>query len=248
MTTLNPQLKKEKQTIRYGDTTIQYDLVRSKRHKTSEIIVDESNILIRTPFEKSQVEIDRILQKKAKWILVKQREYKTHHKEIIKPTFCSESTLPYLGKNYQFKIHNKPRREKNLKFHRGKFEITSGTDNWSEREIKVLYEDWLCQKAQIIFSKKVREYSKELGVDIQKIIIKNLRNRWGSVTKEGIVNLNLHLLKAPHKIIDYIIVHELCHVLIKGHSYRFWNYVRQIIPDYKKNISWLEQNATSLIE
>ena len=65
---------------------------------------------------------------------------------------------------------------------------------------------------------------------------------------EGVVNLNMHLLKAPEKIIDYIIIHELCHILIKGHSYRFWNLVKQIIPDYRKSIIWLEKNTSSLIE
>jgi predicted metal-dependent hydrolase len=248
MSSLNSQLWKGRQTIQYGNTTIEYDLVKSKRVKTSEIIVDENKILIRTPFDKSQFEIDKLLEGKAKWILDKQREYKEHQKKINKPTFNSESTLPYLGRNYPLKIYNNSRGESNLKFHTGKFEFSSRTDNWSETQIKDLYEGWLDQKAQKLFSKKVREYSKELKVDIHKIVVKNLKNRWGSVTKEGVVNLNMHLLKAPNKIIDYIIVHELCHILIKGHSYRFWNLVRQIIPDYRKSITWLEKNASSLIE
>jgi predicted metal-dependent hydrolase len=138
--------------------------------------------------------------------------------------FNSDSTLPYLGKNYPLKIQNKIR---------GKFEFSSRTDNWSESQIKESYEGWLYQRAEKLFSKKVKEYSRVLKVDIHK---------------KGVVNLNLHLLKAPDKIIDYIIIHELCHVLIKGHSYRFWNLVRQIIPDYGKSIMWLEKNATSLIE
>lgn len=245
---LYSQLRKARQTLQYGKTTIEYDLIRSKRVKTSEIIVDESKILVRAPFDKSQLEIDTILERKAKWILGKQREYREHQKKINKPTFNSESTLPYLGKNYPLKIHRISARESNLQFHEGKFEFSSWTANRSESEIKALYEGWLYQKAQKLFSKKVKEYSKELNIDIQKILVKNLKNRWGSVTKEGVVNLNLHLLKAPDGIIDYVIVHELCHILIKGHSYRFWNIVRQIIPDYRKSIIWLEKNATSLIE
>lgn len=78
--------------------------------------------------------------------------------------------------------------------------------------------------------------------------MKNLKNRWGSVTKSGVINLNLHLLKAPKNIIDYLIVHELCHFLVKGHSYRFWAHVIKIIPSYKESITWLTMNANSLIE
>lgn len=248
MSHLNPRLLKGRQSIQYGNTGIEYDLVRSKRVKTSEIIVDESKIVIRTPLDKSQLEIDKLLEGKAKWELDKQREYREHQKKIKKPTFYSESTLPYLGKNYLLKIHKNSRGENSLRFHRGKFEFSSRTNDLPESEIKALYEGWLYQKAQKLFTKKLKKYSKELKVDIQKIVVKNLKNRWGSITKEGVVNLNLHLLKAPDLIIDYIIVHELCHILIKGHSYRFWNLVRGIIPDYRKSVSRLEKNASSLIE
>lgn len=237
-----------KQAIQYGNTTLEYDLVRSKRVKTSEIIVDENKILVRTPFDKSQSEIDKLLEGKAKWILEKQREYREHQKKINKPTFNSESSLPYLGKNYPFKIQNKPGGENNLKFHRGKFEFTCVTDNWSESQIKGLYERWLYQKAEEVFSRTVKRYSHDLNINIEKIVIKNLKNRWGSVTKKGIINLNLHLVKAPKEIIDYIIIHELCHFKVRGHSYHFWNLLGRIIPDYKKSVVWLEKNASSLIE
>lgn len=247
MSSLNSQLLKSRQTIQYGNTTIEYDLIKSRRIKTSEIIVDESKILIRAPFDKSQLEIDKLLESKSKWILDKQREYKEHRKKINKPTFHSKSTLPYLGKNYLLKIYSVSIGESYLEFHRGKFEFYP-RGAFTQTEIKDMYEEWLYQKAQKLFSKKVKEYSKELGIDVKKIVVKNLKNRWGSITKESVVNLNLHLLKAPGEIIDYIIVHELCHILIKGHSYHFWNLVRQIIPDYEKNITWLERNATSLIE
>ena len=75
-----------------------------------------------------------------------------------------------------------------------------------------------------------------------------MRNRWGSVTKDGVLNLNVNLLKSPSKVIDYIIIHELCHIRIKAHSYHFWNLVRKTMPRYNDIIIWLERNASSLIE
>jgi predicted metal-dependent hydrolase len=80
-----------------------------------------------------------------------------------------------------------------------------------------------------------------------RIVIKNLRNRWGSITSKGILNLNLNLLKAPNQVIDYIIIHELCHLIINNHSHHFWRQIRKIIPDYDKSIIWLEDNAALLI-
>jgi predicted metal-dependent hydrolase len=84
--------------------------------------------------------------------------------------------------------------------------------------IKSLYEDWLAHRSEEIFKRKVIEFSKILKVNPKKINIKNLKNRWGSLTKERQINLNLNLIKAPEDVIDYIIMHELCHFIVKGHS------------------------------
>lgn len=72
-----------------------------------------------------------------------------------------------------------------------------------------------------MFKKKVMQFSKIMEVNPSKIIIKDLKNRWGSTTKEGVINLNVNLVKAPEHIIDYIISHELCHFRIRDHSHRF---------------------------
>lgn len=115
-------------------------------------------------------------------------------------------------------------------------------------QIKFLYGNWLEQKAKIVLTKKTNQFANELKIEIQKIMIKNLRNRWGSVTEKGVLNLNLNLLKAPQKIIDYIIIHELCHFRIKKHSYQFWDMLRKIMPNYNEYVIWLGRNASSLVE
>ena len=101
--------------------------------------------------------------------------------------------------------------------------------------------------AQSIFKNKVEEYSEKLGVKPENIIIKNLKNRWGSMTKEGSLNLNVNLLKAPADTIDYIILHELCHLKIKEHSYHFWDLVHKHMPNYQEKIDWLKVNGTVLV-
>jgi predicted metal-dependent hydrolase len=98
-----------------------------------------------------------------------------------------------------------------------------------------------------IFEDKVRKYSKRLGVRIKPIAIKNLRNRWGSLTKSGIINLNVNMIKAPEDVIDYIIVHELCHLKIKEHSHRYWDLLHIFIPNYQDKTEWLRVNGDSLL-
>jgi predicted metal-dependent hydrolase len=93
----------------------------------------------------------------------------------------------------------------------------------------------------------VDKYSKKLGVKVERIIIKNLKNRWGSMTNEGSINLNVNLLKAPEDVIDYIILHELCHLKIKEHSYHYWDNVRRYMFNYQEKIAWLKASGSHLI-
>jgi len=116
-----------------------------------------------------------------------------------------------------------------------------------KKEIKKLHEDWLYHKAEIIFKEKINILSKMIGIKPNKVVIKNLKNRWASITKNNDINLNVNLIKAPPEIIDYIIIHELCHFKIKGHSYNFWNLLRRYFPDYPKFIEWLNINGKNLL-
>ena len=102
-------------------------------------------------------------------------------------------------------------------------------------------------RAKSVFIHKVDEYSKKLGVTLEGIVIKKLKNRWGSMTKERLLNLNVNLLKAPEDVIEYIILHELCHLKIKEHSHHYWGYVRRYMPNYQEKIEWLKASGSHLI-
>jgi predicted metal-dependent hydrolase len=206
--------------IQYGTTTIPYHVVKSKRIKTSEIIVESDKVTIRTPLNKSQSDIEGIILGKASWILKKQKEYKETIPQIIKPTYEDGSTLPYIGGNYPLRIL-KNQSEYNIKFCDGEFTVGMKSSNASPAKIKRIYEDWLVEKAKSVFKHKVDEYSKKVGVKVDRTTIKQLKNRWGSMTRQGSINLNVNLLKAPEDVIEYIILHEICHFKIKEHSHYY---------------------------
>ena len=127
--------------IQHGTTTIPYHIIKSKRIKTSEIIVESDRVTIRTPLNKSQSDIEGIISGKASWILKKQKEYKETIPQIIKPTYEEDSTLPYLGKNYPLRII-KNRSEYNIKFCDGEFIIEIKSAKASPAKIRKIYEDW----------------------------------------------------------------------------------------------------------
>ncbi|AIC16477.1 M48 family metallopeptidase [Nitrososphaera viennensis] len=231
---------------RHGKSTITYTVIRGKRIKTSEIIIEKGKVVIRTPPDKPLEEIEKIIQKKAEWILKKQQEYKRLAHQIARPTFKPDSTLPYLGKNYPLYIMGGRSQDK-LRFVNGEFLATTKSQNPSEKAIRKLYQEWLMKSAMPIMRDSVKFYANRLGVKPQRVIIKDLKNRWGSATKSGTVNLNVNLLKAPQDVIDYIVLHELCHFEIKDHSHHFWNLLHKFMPSYEKRIEWLRVNAGNLI-
>ena len=93
---------------------------------------------------------------------------------------------------------------------------------------------------------QIKEFSTLIDVNPPILQIKKLKNRWGSLTKNKKIVLNINLLKTPEEIIDYIIIHELCHLKIQGHSHNFWNILQKFVPDYQKRIDWLHRNSESL--
>jgi predicted metal-dependent hydrolase len=219
--------------IKYGTTAKLYHIIKSRRTKTSEIIVDPNKVTIRTPLNKSLSDINGIISDKASWILKKQKEYKETIPQIIKPTYKDGSTLPYLGRNCPLRII-KNQTKHNIKFSDGEFTIEIKSSKASPATIKEIYEGWLVGRSKSVFRKKVDEYSKKVGVKVKNITIKRLKNRWGSMTKDGSINLNVNLLKAPEDVIDYIILHELCHLKVKEHSHHYWDFVRRYMPTIKK--------------
>ena len=241
----------QKDRIRYGATTIPYNIIKTGRVKTSEVIVDaDTTVTVRTPLEKNKHEIQRIVLDKASWILQKQWEFKKSTTQLIKPTFKENSTLPYLGKNYPLVIikKKKPSENEELQFISGEFVATIKSSKNSKKVLNNLYKSWLLDNAQIILREKVEKCSEKTGIPIERINIKNLRKRWGSLTKDKkTINLNVNLLKAPDDVLDYIILHELCHVKINDHSHHYWDLVRKYMPSYQEKIDWLNANTSILV-
>ncbi|MEI7451875.1 MAG: M48 family metallopeptidase [Candidatus Falkowbacteria bacterium] len=97
------------------------------------------------------------------------------------------------------------------------------------REAYLLYK----KQAERIIAKKVKEFNEFYQFDFAKIVIRNQKTRWGSCSARGILNFNYKLIFLPHHIIDYVVVHELCHLKEMNHSIRFWNLVTKKVPDYK---------------
>jgi predicted metal-dependent hydrolase len=237
---------RQKDKVKYGTATIPYSIIKTGRVKTSELIVDANTITVRAPLHKDKAEIQKIVLAKASWILKKQKEYREMITEVVKPSFKDNTTLPYLGRNCLVKV--KENQSKNsIEIIDGKLLVHLKSAKPSSSHLERLYENFLIEKAQVVFEVKVEEHSKRLGVIVKGVDIKKLRNRWGSLTKNDVLNLNLNLVKAPEDVIDYIILHELCHLKIKEHSHHYWDLVHKFMPNCHDKIKWLNVNGSNLL-
>lgn len=106
----------------------------------------------------------------------------------------------------------------------------------------------LCQKALSVIPDKVKYYAEIMGVTYGRITIRNQKTRWGSCSSKGNLNFNCLLMLMPDKVLDYVVVHELCHLKQMNHSKKFWMEVERYMPDYKNYKKWLNENGGALIE
>ena len=106
----------------------------------------------------------------------------------------------------------------------------------------------MAEEALQIIPPRVKKYAELVGVTYGRITIRNQKTRWGSCSGKGNLNFNCFLIKAPEKVMDYVIIHELCHRIEMNHSERFWNLVEQVMPDYRVQKEWLKNNGMSLMD
>ena len=224
--------------MKFGNQTIQFLIIKSNRKKTSEISVDKDNVIVRIPTLKTNLEIKNILKEKSKWIYKKQLEFKKQKSSIVKPTFSKDTTVPYIGNNCILKI--KINQKKNsIKFSNSKFIISLIGKRSLKKEIQKIYDEWLTIKATKYLEARTIKLGTKIGLKPSKIQTKNLKGRWGSASK-GTITLNSNLMKCSKDTIDYIIIHELCHLKIQDHSHRYWNLVRKHYPKYEEKVKELE--------
>ena len=105
---------------------------------------------------------------------------------------------------------------------------------------------WYKQRAEIKLNEKAKRYAKQIGVEYKTVGIKSYKSRWGSCSVDGDIDFNWKIIMAPNRIVDYVVVHELCHLKHHDHSPQFWQAVEQVLPDYAERKEWLKENGLVL--
>lgn len=228
---------------------IPYEIQISPRRKTLGIVVDyESGLRIRVPPQTADHEIERLLLKKADWIL-KKLQYVNEILPASRPKeFVSGERFPYIGRSYRLQVRKNSSTQAAVRFFKGQFLATIPNDsqNSYEQEIKQRFITWYRQRAIVKLQERVAYYAPKVGLVPTAVHIRELQARWGTCQEDDSIDFNWKIIMAPMSIIDYVVVHELCHLVTRDHSKIFWSKFSTILVDYQQRKEWLRIHGPTL--
>ncbi|QUI23057.1 M48 family metallopeptidase [Vallitalea pronyensis] len=228
--------------LTYHDQTIDYHVQYSKRKTLAIGINQDGNIVVKAPVGIPQERIAQLVTNKAPWIIKKLDE---HQKRAVpKKKYVNGELFLFQGKEYPLEITlDKAVVRAHLIFDAG-FKITTPTKDLT------LYRDLLeifYRKAtRMLVLERINHYKKYIQVEPNRVVIKQQKTRWGSCSSLKNLNFNWKLSMAPPYALDYVVVHEMCHLRHMNHSKDFWQLVENILPNYHQGKAWLKENAPRL--
>jgi len=218
----------------WGGRTIDYTLLYCDR-KTMEIAVcPDSSVVVKAPFDASKELVEKKLTKRARWIIRQKNYFGQFNPKTPVRSYVSGETHLYLGRQYRLKILQGS--ENSIRLTRGYFSVTTRDVTNSDMTRKLL-EAWYLEKAREQFNKSLERCLlklKDHAVPGPHLSIRRMQKRWGSLSDKGTMTLNRDLIRAPRECIDYVVTHELCHLICRDHSPEFYSLLESVIPGWEK--------------
>ncbi len=229
-------------SIRYGALSIEFTVTRRSR-ETLEIAVEpDCSVAVVAPLQSSNDAVRAKVRKRAPWILQQQRYFSQFSPRNVERQYCSGETHLYLGRQYRLKISRVD--APCVKLVRG-YIIVGAVDPHDVLETKRLLDTWYQAKASAKFSERLgicqQRFSRRNNVEPAGMTIKLMDKRWGTMSHRRRLTLNRRLIQASVASIDYVITHELCHLVIPNHTPPFYRLLQQVMGDWQIRKQRLEK-------
>ena len=226
-------LKRDSRSIILNDQEVSYTLKRRKCRAIS-IKIDYDGLTVSAPTRETLSWIESALKEKSNWILKKLDEWKS--KESISLIWEESSIFPLLGDPWKLAIESTGV----MKMIPVQIKGMAGSDQLelpfattvSSQKIEKIVMEWYYKQAYIYFSKRIKFFSKKLGVPCPQLKLSRAKTQWGSCNSRRIIHLNWRLIQLSISLVDYVIAHELSHLIEMNHSSAFWRTVESIFPNY----------------
>ncbi|MGX5203444.1 M48 family metallopeptidase [Aliikangiella sp. IMCC44632] len=242
----------ERGVFSYGDGTIYYDVIRktlnckSQARKVRIKVHPDQRVVAIVPNDATEDSIQQAMLKRARWIWQNIQDFAQQKDYVLDRQYVSGEAQFYLGRRYVLKVTIEPQQAADVKLSRGKLNVNLPQDTVDRAsKVKPLINKWYQKKAKIIFDERLNELLAKASWVKNKPSFKvmTMKKQWGSCSTKGNLMLNPHLVKAPKECIDYVILHELCHIAEHNHSERFWRLLTQVMPSWKEVKAKLDDMA-----
>lgn len=220
------------------------EVIRTNRRKTADVRVEEGAVSVVVPIDTSAEKIDQLLSAKRTWI----KEKLAIQREMIPPSsksFVSGEAFSYLGRNYRLKVE--AGNFAPVKLVHGRLVVTAPEGAQQSHIIRNALVRWYKRQAEHKLKEKVLRFAPMIGVEPTGVGVRSFKSRWGSCQQSGRLEFNWKVVMAPNRMVDYVVKHELCHLLHHDHSPEFWRSVSRVMPDYEYCRIWLKENASALV-
>jgi predicted metal-dependent hydrolase len=221
---------------------LEFEVRRSPRRKTLEIIVDrKGELIISAPDDCPSETMEEFVREKRFWIFTKLAEKETLRVEAPSREFVSGEGHPYLGRNYRLLLVDA--QDVPLKLERGRFRLLRSEAPNGRRH----FISWYTDHAKPWLAGRVDRWTGRIGVEPKALEVQDLGFRWGSCGSSRVVNFHWATILLPPSLVDYIIVHELAHLKVSNHTPEFWLLVERTMPDFGERRDWMARHGGQLV-
>lgn len=233
----------------FAKSVFEYQVTRSNRRKTLSVVIRHAKVKVMVPDFVSDAQVNSFVNERHEWIVEKlnlQQQY-VAQKQQFEKQYTEGETFLYFGNEIYLHLVSAGRSWVDL---HGLQLVVAVSDKVAQSKrndtIKRLITNWYKKQLTLYVSPKMHEQAMLMGVDFKELKVRSYKRRWGSCTAQGVVSFNLLLAMAPKFVIDYVILHELCHRVHMNHSSDFWALVATYCPDYKLAKVWLKDHSELL--
>jgi predicted metal-dependent hydrolase len=227
--------------ISYGDRKISFELHRNGRSRLKIVVTPELVVEVFAPYDAIEDQVLSAVRKKAPWISQKLDKLASYHPLPAPKQYISGETLIYLGKQYRLHVEEGQKQPAKLT---GRY-LSVRVENRSRRQdVKRAVEKWYRKRSHHILGRyleKCQAITHRHGLPAPKLMIRDMKRRWGSCSTAGRITLNLKLVQVPVHCIEYVIMHELCHLKHHNHSKDFYALLTRCQPDWRKRKAALDR-------
>jgi predicted metal-dependent hydrolase len=236
--------------IHIGDQAIPYRWRHSKRARRLRLVVSAGGIEVVVPQGTPTTLVERFVESRNDWLLATYRDISDRVEQFGAPgRWISGARIPFRGEQKRLTVS--PTQNPAIQvIYDNDFEVQlphSIAPERREQVVKVTLVNWMKGHARRDVENHAAYYSRELKRYPRRIRIKEQKNLWGSCGKNDEININWRLILAPEAVLEYVVVHELCHLFHRNHSKTYWQLVESVLPDYQVRRNWLKQNGAALM-